>query len=129
MICDGVIQEKNGEFSLVGGKCSKCGRISYPACPICVVCGSEEVDNCGLSKIGTIYSYSTTMRSVSKIAAPCTFAYVDIPEGVRLFTPMLLEENELVEIGSQAEIVFCDLWEDDGVPVLGYRFKQLKKEG
>lgn len=128
VISEGVIQENNGKFSLVGGKCRECGRISYPARPICVACGSKEVDSCELSKTGTVYSYSTTMRPVSKLPAPCTFAYVDLPEGVRLFTPMLMEENERVEIGAQAEIVFCDLWDDDGVPVLGYRFKQMKKE-
>lgn len=128
MICEGIIEEHEGELVLVGGKCKKCGRISYPAKPICVACGSEEIGISPLSKRGAVYSYSTTMRPTSKLEAPCTFAYIDLPEGVRLFAPMLMEEGETLKIGSEAEIVFCELWEDDGIPVLGYRFRQAREE-
>lgn len=129
VILDGIIEERDGEYFLVGGKCKKCGRVSYPSKPMCVGCFSEDVEPCYLSKRGVVYSYTTTMRPTSKLEAPCTFAYIDLPEGARLFTPMMLEADEKMKIGSEAEIVFCDLWEEDGEPVLGYRFKQVKEEG
>ena len=68
---------------------------------------------------------------------PYAMAYVDLPEGVRLFSQLtdvelcnefVVPGTELLQPGTEVELVIEKIREDDaGNDVIGYKFKLVKK--
>jgi uncharacterized OB-fold protein len=59
-----------------------------------------------LSKIGTLYSYTTVFQGKPNFNAPYSVGFVDLKEGVRIFAPLLDVAPEDLRIGMEMELVF-----------------------
>ena len=74
------------EAQLVGGRCSACGQTWYPQGEICQGClARNAIVPLPLSRTGTLYSYSVLHYGPAAFDPPYAIAYVDLPEGVRVF--------------------------------------------
>lgn len=114
---------------LKGYKCKKCGKIWFPKFTPCPNpdCWSEDMEVVPLSRKGTIYSYSDVYIGQPSMRAymPMSMAYVDLPEGVRVFSQLEGEVGSF-KCNDEVEVVASPVRDNaDGKPVIGYRFKKV----
>lgn len=72
---------------LLGAKCAKCGAVLFPkmpVCPLCLVNGTmREVE---MGRTGRLYSHTVARIAPQGFKAPFYQAFVDVPEGPRVFS-------------------------------------------
>lgn len=71
---------------LVGGHCKSCDARTFPAYPVCPKCMSEDVEHQDMPKTGTVYAASIVHVGPAKWHRPFTVGYVDLDNGVRVFS-------------------------------------------
>lgn len=118
-------------YSLIGSKCSQCGKVFFPKRVICPECRRKgKLDDIHLSGKGKIYTYSVinTPTDEFKSLAPYVVAIIELEEGAKITSQIVDCNPEEVEIGDEVELVFRKIKTEgaDGVISYGYKFK-LKK--
>jgi uncharacterized OB-fold protein len=84
---------------LIGAECADCGKRVFPPAAVCPECMGETMKPLKLSREGKLYSYTVFHQGVRWIAPGYIAGYVDMPEGVRVFT----------HIDAKPEQLACDL--------------------
>lgn len=115
-------------YSLIGSKCSHCGKVFFPKRVLCPECRRKgDLEDISLKGEGKIHSYSVinTPTDDFKLIAPYVVAIVELEEGAKITTQIVDCEPEDVEIGNEVELVFRKIREegDYGVISYGYKFK------
>jgi uncharacterized OB-fold protein len=87
--------------SLIGIRCSNCGRQDFPAVPFCRNCLSEDVVPTEFESEGSVYAFSTIHTGTE----PYTVGYADLPIGLRVFGQMVGE----VAIGDTVSVTRAEL--------------------
>ena len=82
-----VTQGPDGVLSLAGSRCLECVSVVYPTSTICLECGSTRLEDVAMPRGGKLYSFSTVHVSTAR-ATPYTLGYVDLPNGVRILSPV-----------------------------------------
>ena len=124
----GVLEQKDGSLVQMGNKCKACGKTSYPAVELCPFCSSDKTEKIPLSTVGTVFSFSITRVPVGPYRPPIIGAYIDLPEGTRVFGQIHANENE-VKTGMKVKAETGVIWtEKDGTEVLGYYYIPYKAE-
>jgi len=123
------------EVRLVGTKCKRCRKIFFPPTTVCPECFSQDVEKYLLSKEGEIHSFSIVrVPPDPSFKVPYVLAYIDMPEDVRVFTQLEVEEKDYakLKIGLKAySVLGVTRYENrDGkeVPIYSYKFKPIFKE-
>lgn len=114
---------------LIGSKCRACGRVFFPARSICRVCMVEgTMEETPLSTRGKIDTFTVVQVAPLGFKAPYIQAYVDLPEGPRIFsliTGCEPSQNALKE-GQEVELVIDKITEDEkGNDLIGYKFRPV----
>ena len=116
---------------LIGSKCPECGEIFFPVNPVCVNCQNDKMNDIKLSRRGKVWSYSTVMLRPPrwyKGQVPFDLGYVELEDGIRIWTRLLGAEAGTFKIGQEVELDFDVLQEDDeGNEILGFCFVPVKK--
>ncbi len=72
---------------LLGGKCARCATVLFPkmpVCPLCLVNGTmSEIE---MGRTGRLYSHTIARVAPKGFKAPFYQAFVDLPEGPRIFS-------------------------------------------
>ena len=115
-------------YSLIGSKCSHCGKVFFPKRVLCPECRRKgDLTDIQLKGEGKIHTYSVinTPTEEFKTIAPYVVAIVELDEGAKLTTQIVDCKPEDVEIGDEVEMVFRKIKEegDDGVISYGYKFR------
>lgn len=117
----------DGQPVLVGSRCSACAEVHFPPKPICPDCGGRNVEQVELSRCGRIYSFTTVYQGPAGFRTPYVIGYVDLPEGLRIFTqlvdtqPLALDQPVVLDIGPVKE-------GDSETEVIGIRFRPVEEE-
>ena len=121
--------------SLRGSKCRSCGAVELGKSLGCVNCASDDAEDITFSRKGTVYTYTIARYPPQPpfIApdpyVPFAMAWVELPEGVRILSPLTDCDIERVEIGMVVELVVDKLYEDDeGNEIVAYKFRPVKEE-
>lgn len=105
---------------LVGGKCAACGLETFPRYAVCSGCMSEEIVEVDLPNEGSVYSLSTIHVGASRWHKPLTLGYVDLPNGVRIFSHL----TGNCKIGDRVVIGLAEVGrEKNGVPISSFIFQ------
>jgi len=116
---------------LIGSKCTNCGEVVFPVNQVCVNCQHQEMREIKLSRRGKIWSYSTVMLAPPqwyKGPVPFDLGYVELPEGVRIWSRLLGAEAGTFKIGQEVELHIDVMQEDgEGNEILGYCFVPAKE--
>lgn len=122
---DGLLREGADGPVLIGHKCKKCGKISFPATTLCTDCLGDEFEDVDLPRYGKLYSHTATAVPVGKFPLPHAMGHVIFPEAkVRIFGPMSAEDD--LRSGDDMVVTEDVLWtEEDGTPIWGYRFRKV----
>jgi uncharacterized OB-fold protein len=116
---------------LIGSKCRACGRAFFPKRPVCRVCMRDDtMEETALSTKGKIDTFTVVYVAPMGFKAPYIQAYVDLPEGPRIFsliTGCEAKEDALKE-GEEVELVISKITEDEkGNDLIGYKFCPIRK--
>lgn len=82
------------EPRLVGSACTACQAIAWPPATRCHVCWSA-VEIRPLATSGTLYAFSRIHVAAPGTEVPYVVGYVDLPEGVRVFTQLRGDTSQL----------------------------------
>ena len=102
-------------------RCRRCGEVFWYPRHACPFCGSLEVAWTEASGRGTVYSFSVVRRGQGAYAeaGPYVLAYVELEEGPRVFTNLLVEDLGAIQVGIPVEMV---VEQAEGVPpILRFR--------
>jgi len=116
-------------YQLIGGRCSRCGRLHFPRRPICLECGAEGMEPYRFSGRGEVYSYATMYKAPTGFEQdiPYVIALVRLEEGPLITTQITDVEPGDVQIGMPVEMVVRQ-WRQhgpDGPIVYGYKFRPV----
>ena len=104
-------------------RCDRCGTVIWYPRHLCPACGSLEVSWFEAGGRGTLHSFSVIRRGQGAYAeaTPYVLAYVELEEGPRVMTNLLVDPSNLdsLAIGQQVVMVID---RGDGVPPL-HRFR------
>jgi uncharacterized OB-fold protein len=119
--------ESGEKFYLFGSRCKVCAQISFPPRTVCSQCFSEEMESIPLSSKGKLYTYTIIGYPPPGLAAPYAIGYVDLPEGVRVFSIITDWDQKSLKVGADVELTFGKFKEDkDGNEILTYKFRPVK---
>jgi uncharacterized OB-fold protein len=116
---------------LVGFECQACGYVSFPEeRRVCKRCGDApaDLDRVQLAERGTIETFVVQEYLPEDIGTPQPVAIVDIPQAEGDGEPAraygLLTETDLedLEVGTEVEARFRELFDDGDRPINSFKF-------
>lgn len=94
-------------------RCAACTRSFYYARRLCPHCGESDLSWEPSSGKGTIFTHSEVCVSFYgpdwQDQLPYTVALVDLEEGPRMLSRLLLEPGQQVKIGGKVEVSFVEV--------------------
>ncbi len=118
------LYETKPHVHLIGGKCKKCGKYTFPKYLACPFCFSDEIEEAPLSKTGKLHSYTMVRRSMPEFRVPYGLGLVDFPEGVRVMAQIDKDYIEGLELDSDMEVEIGPVRiGKDGEDQYSYKFK------
>ncbi len=112
-----------GAPRLIGTLCRDCETKMFPPVEVCPECMSENLARLELSAEGTLYSWSVVHAAPKGWRLPYIAAYVDLPEGVRVFTHIVGTPPEALAFDMAVTLCVRQLGLDDnGAAVTSYAF-------
>jgi uncharacterized OB-fold protein len=127
---DGWFEDFGEGVALVGRRCLSCGKVSFPAKPACPECFTGEQRKIPLSRRGTLHTFTVSYMGPPGIDKPYAIGFVDLPEGIRLFSLLTGCEpfHEVLEVGMEMEMVVEPVLRDgEGNPIVGYKFRPVRR--
>jgi uncharacterized OB-fold protein len=97
------VTERSGQLGLVGSKDLKTGKCIFPRIPETSPSASRYAA-IELSQRGKVYSFTVIHPNPKTGEKPFTLAYVDFPEGARVFGRLHLAAGETARVGATAEV-------------------------
>jgi uncharacterized protein len=122
---EGLFSEEDGG-KLLANKCKACGRIYFPKALFCFDCSEKEMEDVVLSRRGQLYSYTIGRMPSTHFQPPYALGLVDLPEGIRVFAPLTMTEDETFKVGMEMEVSIEELWQEGDQQVIGYKFRPVK---
>lgn len=122
-----IPEDDKTQPALLGGQCEKCETIIFPYEAFCHGCyDSDTVKEIKLSRHGTLYSYTILRSAPPGFTAPYAVGYIDLPEGVRLFSQIVNCNFDCLTVGMEVELVVGPLRRtEEGVEIIGYKFRPV----
>jgi len=113
---------------LIGSRCKGCGATVFPKMAVCPACRSADtMEELAMGSSGTLYNFTIARVAPQGFTAPYFQAFVDIPEGPRIFALISQDvpvEEDALEDGMAMELVIEPIGEtDDYLPILTYKYR------
>jgi len=121
------IPSESGEKPrLFGSRCNPCGQLSFPPRKVCSNCFSEEREIIPLSTDGKLYSYTIVEYPAPGLLGPYAIGYVDLPEGVRVFSILAGWDRKSLRVGMDVELTLGKFKDDkEGNEIVTYQFRPV----
>jgi uncharacterized OB-fold protein len=94
---------------LLGNRCRECGTVVFPKMPVCPSCrdrtAMEEIE---IGRTAKLYSHTIAYVAPKGFTAPYFQAFVDLPEGPRIFSLVGSEcpvERGVLEDGMEMRLI------------------------
>ncbi len=120
------------QVRLKGTKCRSCGEAFLGKKPFCENCQSEDTAEIVLSNRGKIYSYTVNRyRPPGDYIGPDPYVpfavgLIELPEGVRILSPLKDCDVDAVKIGMEVELVVEKLCTNsEGNDVIAFKFRPV----
>jgi len=119
-----------GEGRLLGSKCRKCGELFFIKRELCECCQSPDLEEITLSTTGKLYAFTVMFYPApppykpSDPFVPYGLGWIELPEGLVLFSLLTENDPKKLKAGMQMELVFEKLEDDkDGNEVMVYKYR------
>jgi len=113
-------------LGLLGARCVDCGTINTPPSihPHCISCGSAKFVLASLARRGRVHTFVVNHTMPAPFVAPLPLAVIDLEDGARVMLQVIGDGTELA-IGSEVELVLRRYAYERGVPVYGYKAREI----
>jgi len=125
-----LAESKGDSEYLIGSKCNNCGAVAFPARVVGHKCASDSVNEIALSKTGKLAAFTVAWTAPEGVTPPIIQGYVDLPEGVRIFTMITGVEPSRTALspGQEMELIIEEIRTDnDGNHVIAFKFRPTGK--
>ena len=110
--------------TLKGSRCERCGSVDFPTGPYCKGCLSSNPKEIELSRHGVLYSFSYARVCAKGFTLPYVFGYVDLPEGIRIYSQLEPADPAKFHAGMDVELTMGQICQEkDGTEIWGYKFQ------
>jgi uncharacterized OB-fold protein len=117
---------------LIGSQCQSCGAVAFPKRVTCHRCRSDDMQEIPLSQRGRLASFTVAWAAPEGFKPPVILGYIDLPEGVRLFSMLTgcKPAREALPPGQEMELVFEEIRQDkDGNQIVAFKFRPVREGG
>jgi len=118
-------------YSILGNKCTGCGKQYYPPLNVCRECGSTEFKETQMPKTGTLLSYTMQKESLPGFEdqEPMLFGLLKLENGVRIVAQLVDVQYESLRHGTKLRAVFRRIRTngESGQIFYGYKFAPCRK--
>jgi uncharacterized OB-fold protein len=125
-IKEGLFKDGSDGPVLLASKCDSCGQAFFPKMEICNACDSDSMTQMALGKTGSLFTYSQVELPAAQFKPPYTVGYIDMPEGVRIFSQLEVVDQMPFEIGMEMTLKIETLWTQEDNEIVGYKFSPQK---
>ena len=122
------VADNKDNDTLVGSRCSQCGRYFFPQRVRCGACTEPTTEPVDLSKEGTLISYTliTSRARFAEVQPPYILGEVMMPEGIRIYTLINSRDVNQLKIGQRTKLDTLEIKKDeDGNSVIAYSFSPV----
>ena len=113
----------DGKPVLIGCVCGACGQRMFPAAPVCPTCMGEAMTPEPMPRQGSLYSFTTVHVGPSAWQKPFTVGYVDLNNGVRVFSHL---RGADLKINQSVELAVAEIGRTpDGKPIITSVFQKV----
>jgi uncharacterized protein len=113
---------------LVASRCESCGRVAFPPRRACPRCRARSTSPHRIGRRGTLYGFTVCHTAPSGWDAPYLQAYVELPEGIRVFT-LVSDEVEpaadALTVGAPMGLVVEPV--RPGATIVTYKYRPLER--
>lgn len=117
---------KDRYYSLVGNKCTRCGREYFPPVYGCRNCGSSKLEDKEMPKTGKIVTYTQLHEPLPgfEAQAPFYLAVIELENGARVLSQIVDSPDESVRSGAKVRATVRRAMVDgeSGQIIYGYKF-------
>jgi len=111
---------------LIGSRCRNCQEVLFPQRPICLNCFGKDLEQVRLSSRGRLFTFTINHQGPKEFSTPYASGYIDLPEGVRIYSLLTDWETKDLKIGGEMELVIEKMTEDlEGNEEVTYKFRPL----
>jgi uncharacterized OB-fold protein len=112
--------------SLIGSRCKDCQEVMFPQRQICLHCFGKNMEQVILNSRGRLFTFTINHQGPKEFSTPYASGYIDLPEGVRIYSLLTDWESIDLKIGLEMELVIEKMKEDsEGNIVLVYKFRPI----
>ena len=102
-----VRTEPDGRYSLIGWRCSRCGRLAFGTRNVCPLCGFQGGRETRLSSISHLETWTRVVRHEGDyVVGYCLIGDGEDKQEVRVFGPIDVSDERLLSGGQPLEIRF-----------------------
>lgn len=110
------------QVHLLGSNCDSCGALAFPPRRVCASCGSANLRRVRLGGTGRLYTYAIVRQAPKEFATPYVIGYVDLDEGVRVFTRVITASEQDLRLGMRMSLRAAPLPSAGGGHMIAYAF-------
>lgn len=94
-----------GGVTLIASVCEDCDQRVFPPAAVCPHCMGERMRDLPLAGQGRLYSFTVIRQAVPDFAVPFAVGFVDMPEGVRVFSHITVSDPGLLSCDMTMKVV------------------------
>lgn len=94
-----ALEIESDRVHLIGSRCAACGGLAFPTRQVCAKCGSTVLSRVRLGGTGRLYTYAIVRQAPKEFPTPYVIGYVDLDEGVRVFTRVITGAEQDLRLG------------------------------
>ena len=120
-------REIPSRYRLEASRCSGCGKVAYPARPVCPACRGTDAERVSLTRSGRVVT-STVIHvppTDFETQSPYAVAVVETPEGARLMVQVVDCEPAEVGPGMEVSLEFRRIRREGHGGILCYGYKAV----
>lgn len=117
-------RDDGGRITLIGGKCTGCGKRFFPDAAFCDRCDGDRFEPVDIGITGRLYSYSEIHVAPRAFNTPYVVGYVDFGDDVRVFGQIDNPASALSVDIPVTPVIGTIRIDADGAEITGYRFRK-----
>lgn len=114
-------------YRLEAGKCTGCGKVSFPPRLVCPSCRGRKFETVRLGEDGTLISHTVVRVASDKFSKETPFAVgiIELSDGVRITAQIADADPDELKSGRKVRMVFRRVQEDGRAGILCYGYKAV----
>jgi uncharacterized protein len=119
-----ALEIESDQVHLRGSRCPACGAVAFPPRRVCASCLATSLTPVRLGQAGRLYTYAIVRQAPKAFPTPYIIGYVDLDEGVRVFTQVVTDSVQNLQLGTRMILTSIPLRSDDAVGhTVAYAFR------